>query len=43
MLWIDPIGSRPLVGLERLDRVSGPLHGARHEPANGMLLMPMSA
>ena len=34
MLLVDPVGALALVGFEGLDRVSGLLHRARHEPAD---------
>jgi hypothetical protein len=38
MLLIDPVGTLTFVGLEGLDRVSGLLHRAGHEPADGVIL-----
>jgi hypothetical protein len=38
MLGVDAVGSVAFVGLEGLDRVSGLLHRARHEPAHGLFL-----
>ena len=37
-LRVDPVAALALVGFERLDRVPGFLHGAGHEPADGVLL-----
>jgi hypothetical protein len=38
MLPVDAVGALAVLGLEGFDGVSGLLHRARHEPANGMLL-----
>ena len=43
MLLVDPVGALSALGLEGFDGVPGFLHRPRHEAADAVLLMPMSA